>query len=104
MNATRDRLSKDNLSNELDTFYLSLLKEATASITSGADQPDDAPPPIGFLDRLRLFSEGVRWAAVKAKVETEDVTDQFGQLRAGLVGGTRKRGAAGTSAARSGDS
>jgi hypothetical protein len=86
-------MTKDSLSNELDTFFSSLLKEAQATpTTAGEDQSEDAPPPIGFLDRLRLFSEGVRWAGVKARVETEDTDDEFSRLRRGTVGRARIRG------------
>ena len=83
-----DRLSKDRLSSELDGFFTILLEEAKGSSDTGAAE---AAPAIGFLDRLRLFSEGVRWAAVKAKVEVEDTEDEFGKLRRGHIGSTGKR-------------
>jgi hypothetical protein len=86
-----DRLSKDRLSSELDGFFTILLEEARGS---GNTTGEDGQPQIGFLDRLRLFSEGVRWAAVKAKVETEDTEDEFGKLRRGHIGSTGRSRAA----------
>lgn len=93
-------MNKDALSNALDGLFLKLLELSEPSTNLAQDQSEDAPPPIGFLDRLRLFSEGVRWAAVKAKVETEDATDQFGELRRGLVGRTRASRSAGPATPR----
>jgi hypothetical protein len=85
-------MTKDKLSSELDGLFSSLLQLAMAPTTRGEDQTDDAQPEIGFLDRLRLFSEGVRWASVKAKVEADDVGDEFSRLRRGTVGRARIRG------------
>ncbi len=84
-------MKKDELSEALDAMFLRLISAAEPDKTDGQDQPDDGPPPIGFLDRLRLFSEGVRWAAVKSRYEDADATDQFGELKRGLVGRTGKR-------------
>ena len=83
------------LINDLDEFFKSLLKESRASNMEGDGQSDeDGAAPIGFVDRLKLFSEGVKWVAVKNRLSPEDDPDEFGKLAGKYRGAGKRRGRA----------
>lgn len=88
---------KTDLVNDLDAFFASLLKEAQTDNVPIEGQPaaEGAAPPIGFLDKLKLFEAGARWVAVKNKVDPEDSKDEFGRLSDRFYGRARGRGTTG---------
>ena len=89
-------MKKDQLINTLDLFFQTMLEEARKAPVGDADEPSD----YGFGEKLKLFEAGVRWVAVKNKIEPEGpATDAFSKLRDRAVRGTRRSGAAGAAAA-----
>lgn len=83
---------------ELDDFFSKLLSEANAPISEG---DEDKSPVIGFSEKLRLFSEGGRWVAIKNKIDTGDTEDEFSKLRHRSTGRPRG-GGAGSAASKAG--
>lgn len=73
----------------MDQFFLELMAEARATKDSGDDAESSDTPKVSFGDRLKLFSEGRAWVAVKNKVAPDDDTDQFAEARNKLVGRAR---------------
>ena len=86
-------LGKMDLSLELDELFRMLRQEAE----NPTMVPDGQSPPT-FADRLALFRDGVRWAAVKARVDIDNEPDLFSQSRGRLDragrGGSRRAKAA----------
>jgi hypothetical protein len=89
--------TKTSLGEKLDDYYLALLEECQPGKTdeSAPDGGTGDALPMPFLDRLKLFEAGVRWVAVKNKVEAEVEQDAFGKLRSKY---NRQRGAGGRGA------
>lgn len=89
-------MKKSSLVSTLDEFYLTLLSESRASSVN----PEGGETPlIGFTDRVRLFSEGVRWVAVQNKLDEEDSTDAFSRLRSRNLGRRSRRSGSGDAVA-----
>lgn len=81
--------SDDSLIKSLDNFFQTLIEECQPTTTKPVEgESGDQPPPISFLDRLKLFEAGARWVGVKNKIDDGDATDEFSRLRAGHVGRT----------------
>lgn len=82
-----------NLVDIMDQFYMELMAEARATRPGGDDDLESSgAPKVSFGDRLKLFSEGRAWVAVKNKVAPEEESDAFSDARAKLVGGVRRGG------------
>lgn len=89
-------IKKDTLISELDDFFKTILEECTPNVGDPEDsQSAPAGPRVGLVDRLKVFEAGVRWVAVKNKLDSGEIDDEFAKLRRGYRnGGTGSRGAA----------
>ena len=80
-------MKKDQLISDLDDFFHTMLEEARKAPAGDADNPSE----YGFGEKLKLFAEGVRWVAVKNKIEPEGpATDAFSKLRKRAGSGARR--------------
>ena len=57
--------AKRTLIDILDDQFERLSEEAYGAFTPSDDA--DAPPRIGFVDKLRLFEAGQKWAATETR-------------------------------------
>jgi hypothetical protein len=62
-------MKKDILISQLDGLFEKLIKECDTGISEG------------LLDKLKVFSEGVKWVSVKNRLDTGDTDDEFSHLR-----------------------
>ena len=99
------RQEKDPLISVIDAAVLTMLQLVDPSPTTGDNTAPVAVAetdevPIGFADRVKAIELGIKWVAVKNKIDGGDDDDAFGRLRAGLVGGARGRRGAGAATTR----